>query len=306
MNYLSSCSNLMVLQLHSNNKITDDGVIAISKCCTNLHTLRLAYLDAVTDVGISHLMHLPELSFLTIEFLRGITIESCQSISQCRTLISLKWEGHQVVINNTFFHGLAKNCGLLEELQLHNCIDVTDEGILDLCRHCPRLTIFSLSRCPKFSDVSLIAMGENCPRLAYLVVGKINKGISDKGIVALSEGCYSLKILDVFNGIYSASLTYKPVTDIGITALGRNCPNLESLSTQYFHITDASLLQFKCLMDINVRGCKKITAFGVDHLLENCRGTLKALNLESCPQFSEQEIDRWRAQNENLSINSKK
>jgi len=263
----------------------------------------MAYLDGLTNESIHHISKLPCLSSLTLEFLRGVSAAASTYIITCHGLISLKWEeDEEKVITNEFFRGLAKNCPGLEEIFLHNCTEVTNDGIMELTENCRRLSVLFLGMCPKFSDISLFGLGKNCPGLTNLVVGKINKGITDKGLVALATGCPSLKLVDIFSGTYDPKLIYKPITDIGVSALARSCRNLEHLSVQHFNITDKGISEFKSLMDLSLKGCRKITANGIEHLLENCRGILKSLNLEACTQFTEDQIQYWQEQNQNLQI----
>jgi len=125
------------------------------------------------------------------------------------------------------------------------------------------------------------------------VIGKINKGISDKGILALASGCPSLSSLDIFNGTFDPRIVYKPISDIGVAFLARNCLSLESLSLQHFNITDLGISEFKCLMDLNLKGCRNITVNGINRLLENCHGILKSLNLD-CTNFTQDQISQWK------------
>lgn len=44
---------------------------------------------------------------------------------------------------------------------------ITDEGLVSLCRGCHKLQILCVSGCSNITDASLTAMGLNCPRLKW-------------------------------------------------------------------------------------------------------------------------------------------
>lgn len=100
-----------------------------------------------------------------------LIISSCPSCSLsllhyfCLLFLSSPWLFfspvlylHKVCLNNT----QKKIHSLFCEQQ------ITDEGLITICRGCHRLQSLCVSGCANITDAILHALGQNCPRLRYL------------------------------------------------------------------------------------------------------------------------------------------
>lgn len=183
---------------------------------------------------------------------------------------------------------------------MENCPSVTNAGMIALASHCRQLQILFLGDCPKFSDDSLVALGKHCPGLNTLIIGRIRRGITDTGIIALAQGCPQLKNMDILHdGSYNpddpAQYQYRHISDRAVRTLASCCPNLSSLSLRYLDITDDAVSTFNNLVYLNVRGCRGLTPQGIDHVINNCHN-LQTLTVEHCPQLRNS-VDRWKQNN---------
>lgn len=104
----SCCTNIKVLNLKGCIKISDSGILALSKGLSNLTTFTLSRNDMVTT-------NVTDVSLLAISDycpgLKIVDLSGCQMLTD----ISLCW--------------LAKGCKYLQQLNLANCSKVTNAGI---------------------------------------------------------------------------------------------------------------------------------------------------------------------------------
>lgn len=96
------------------------------------------------------------------------------------------------------------------------------------------------------------------------------------------------------SSLSSLDLTGCPaLTDEGVTAVGRCCPNITSLSLARCRVTDTGLAALggaelaATLLELRLDGCRAITDQGVERLLAGC-GALQILLLHQCPGVTEQ------------------
>jgi len=96
------------------------------------------------------------------------------------------------------------------------------------------------------------------------------------------------------SSLTSLDLTGCPaLTDEGVAAVGRRCPNLTSLSLARCKVTDTGLASLgraelaATLLELRLDGCRAITDQGVEQLLAGC-SALQILLLHRCPGVTEQ------------------
>jgi len=148
----------------------------------------------------------------------------------------------------------------------------------------------TLSDCPKIGDESLRHLAKYCPQLQVLILG--NRMITDLGLTEIARKCVGLRSLILLDAVYSAHQLYSHITDVTFLELAQNCPNLESLCISDVDITDRGLLQFRSLVDLNIRGCSKVTAVGINAIINNC---FKLHTLAITEEyFSSQDLLFWK------------
>jgi hypothetical protein len=145
---------------------------------------------------------------------------------------------------------LAKKCRKLRSVCLHECELVTDEAIRAIANSCPdleKLDLGGLSRIDEYgtsfsgniTDESFLIVGQKCSKLVYI------------------------------------SITHNIVTDIGIAALARGCPQLGSFSAHHCpSISTAGITDLshgcKELRTIDLRDCERITDDSLFRIAEGC------------------------------------
>ena len=144
---------------------------------------------------------------------------------------------------------------LMENLDLTECQDITDAGLLSLSDHCYCLKKISFSGCIKISHVGLRSLVLKNGSVVKLDLTKCHL-IDDKGLRSIAVSLNHLKELDI-SGCYN-------VTDFGISAVARCCPKIE-------------ILKLRC--------CINISKFGDKGIVDICNfcPLLKVLDLYGCP-----------------------
>ncbi|XP_047498108.1 F-box protein At3g58530-like isoform X3 [Penaeus chinensis] len=113
-----------------------------------LRELNLCGCIKVTDITLTHALHLQELQYLNLSH--------CQAV------------GEEGLIN------IANQCPSLEVLMLVDCGQTTDQVILVLSHHLKRIKTLDLQRCFKLTDDALDSLS-NCTTLQYLDVSGCEK-----------------------------------------------------------------------------------------------------------------------------------
>jgi len=116
--------------------------------------------------------------------------------------------------------------------------------------------------------------------------------ITDVGLMAIGQHCCGLKSFVLLDAVYSAHQLYEKITDVSFLAFSRFCLGLESLCISDVDITDQALLEFRSLIDLNIRGCSKITSMGINAIVHNCF-RLKALAITE-EDFDSGDVQVWR------------
>lgn len=170
----------------------------------------------------------------------------------------------------------------LEELSLRGCKEITDDGVVPLVTALgPQLRKLSLSGCKSLHDRSVRTMAARCPELRVLELAFCSN-ISDAAVDALARGCSRLEKLDLEEvpeltdaalgslaahtrgSLRAIVLSYDDkLTDVGLLALARGCPNIEQLlMDNCTRVTDQALAALPGLLHkldvVAVYDCNKI------------------------------------------------
>eukprot|EP01125_Pyxidicula_operculata_P019680 TRINITY_DN7144_c0_g1_i1.p1 TRINITY_DN7144_c0_g1~~TRINITY_DN7144_c0_g1_i1.p1 ORF type:complete len:535 (+),score=87.58 TRINITY_DN7144_c0_g1_i1:52-1656(+) len=288
---LSECTGLESLVIASNSKITDKPFELLIKNCTSLKELNLAYIDNLSNEGLSMIGQSSSIEVLELSTQRSITLEGIEKLCQpslLHSLVRFRIDNMKhILIDDNFLTEFSKHANQLEEIYLDNCSNLSSVGISSLCKANPKLRVIFIGVCPKLGDAGLLSIAENCKDIQEIIVGNVIRGVSDKGIVEISKNCPNLRVLDLLHeGQYNKIFVYRPVTDIAAIALAKGCPNLETLCLRYFDVTDQGLANFNSLVNLNIKGCVKLTSQGIKQVVKNCH-QLKNLMLEDCPQLDD-------------------
>ncbi|XP_074559411.1 F-box protein At3g58530 isoform X1 [Curcuma longa] len=229
---------LQHLNLNGCQKISDEGIEAITSCCPQLREFYLYWNVRLTNVGITHI------------------------VRNCRELRSLNLSGCKNISDHSL-HLIADNYQKLQDLDITRCIKLTDRGLQQILLKCSllqRLNLYALSSLTDAAYKKIACLSH----LTFLdLCGAQN--LTDEGLSCIA-GCKNLSYLN---------LTWcVRVTDVGVVATAEGCRSLELLSLYgIVGVTDACLeaLSKFCsnsLMTLDVNGCVGIKKRSREHLLQ--------------------------------------
>ncbi|XP_009594422.1 F-box/LRR-repeat protein 3 [Nicotiana tabacum] len=245
-----SCKYLVEIGLGKCKGVTDLGIFQLVSGGVNLKVLNLTCCSDLTDNAIS-----------------AIT-------DSCRSVLCLKLECCNSLTEKSLYR-LGLHCSLLEELDLTDCVGVSDTGLHYLSK-CTKLVCLKLGLCTNITDKGLYYISRNCREIRELDLYRC-KGIGDNGLYALSSGCKRMQKLN---------LSYcSEVTDKGIEYLGY-LPELYNLEMRcLWNVTGTGLTALatgcKRLAELDVKDCAYIDDSGFMALAYYSRN-LQQINLSHC------------------------
>ncbi|KAL4198579.1 hypothetical protein AMTRI_Chr03g46620 [Amborella trichopoda] len=233
-----SLMDLRSLNLNGCQKISDDGIEAVTAACPNIRIFSIYWNVRVTYVSVKHLVNnCKEITELNLSGCKKISVGSWQLI--------------------------ADHYSKLEVLNLTRCIKLTDNGLQQILLYCPMIMSLNLYALSSLTD-NAYQMISFLTNLRFLdLCGAQN--LSDQGLSSIAK-CKNL---------VSLNLTWcVNVTDVGVLALASTCTSLEYLSLfGITGVTDKSLeaLSRSCsatLSTLDVNGCIGIKRRNRNELLE--------------------------------------
>jgi hypothetical protein len=129
---------------------------------------------------------------------------------------------------------LAESCPRLEDVNLADCVNITDDGMNGLALHCFGLNTLDLSG-TKVTGKGVARLGEGCRALKKLDLHGL--AISEAGLRKLAESVPTLE--DV--GIDGC----RQITDLTAATLAQHCPGLHTLHLSGTKVTDAGLARLR-------------------------------------------------------------
>ncbi|GMH81967.1 hypothetical protein TL16_g09102, partial [Triparma laevis f. inornata] len=188
-------------------------------------------------------------------------------------------------VTDVGLRSLAMGCIYLRHLNLSGCLGIAGVGFATIGECCRELTDLKLSGCRQIPTWVFLKVFEGCRKIEVLDVSYCTK-IGDGEIKSAAEKC----------GVMREQIHLKEckqVSDVGVLAISQGCSGLEVLdlsrSELQFKITDVSLLALsersQILNKLNLNGCEMITDAGLSWLAKGCSG-LKWLDMMNCSKVS--------------------
>ncbi|KAI8624193.1 RNI-like protein [Xylariaceae sp. FL1651] len=165
--------------------------------------------------------------------------------------------------------GTVIGCPKLKKLNLSYCKHITDRSMAHIAAHASsRLQSLSLTRCTSITDAGFQSWAPfRFANLSHLCLADCTY-LSDKAIVALVNAAKALTHLDL-SFCCALSDTATEVVALGL-------PHLRELKMAFCGsaVSDNSLaciaLHLNDLERLSVRGCVRVTAVGVENVLDGC------------------------------------
>eukprot|EP00795_Rhopilema_esculentum_P002093 gene2093-17665_t len=249
---------LQVLKLEGNNRITDSAVRSLVKSCPDLHHLHLVDCERITDLSL-------------------------KALSQCKNLVVVNYADCIRLSDAGVRYIVEGSSGpKLRELNLTNCLRVSDVSVLRIAQRCNSLTYLNLSYCEHVTDAGVELLGTILSLMSVDLSGCL---IQDQGISALGN---NPRLRDITIASCSS------VTDIGIQKLVQQTRDLENLDVSSCKLlTDHAIksLAFCCrrLRTLNIAGCRLLSDQSLQYLSGVCH-YLDTLDISGCNLVSDKAL----------------
>ncbi|PYH95526.1 F-box domain protein [Aspergillus ellipticus CBS 707.79] len=220
-----SCPQLETLNVSWCTGVHTAGLKMVVGACANLKDLRASEISGFDDVDFALQLYekntlerlIMSRTNLTDEFLKALV------------------------------HGLDPEMDLLQErpivpprrlkhLDIHQCSDLTDDGVKRLAHNVPDLEGLHLSQCSELSDESVMAVIRTTPHLTHLELEDMEK-LSNNTLVELAKSPCAAR-LEHLNISYCENLG-----DIGTLQIMKNCPSLRSVEMDNTRVSDLTLME---------------------------------------------------------------
>ncbi|XP_010254418.1 PREDICTED: EIN3-binding F-box protein 1-like [Nelumbo nucifera] len=272
---------LLIRGSNSIRGVTDFGLSAIARGCPSLKALSLWNVSSIGDAGLSEIAsgcHM--LEKLDLCQLPSISDKGLMAIAEnCPNLISLTIESCSKVGNESL-QAIGRCCPNLQSISIKDCPLVGDQGVASLLSSVSYVLTKVKLQGLNISDVSLAVVGHYGKAVTELVLTGL-QNVSERGfwVMGNTHGLQKLKSITI--------TSCRGVTDLGLEAVGKGCPNLRQLILQKcLFLSDNGLIAFArnaaSLESLQLEECNRITQSGVLGALSNCGAKLKALSLVKC------------------------
>ncbi|OTA94128.1 hypothetical protein M434DRAFT_21076 [Hypoxylon sp. CO27-5] len=275
--------------------ITDEGFSALWKVCGK--NIKIWRMKSVWDVSANQILEMSE----NAKGLEEVDWSNCRKVGDNLLARVVGWvvpehlpNPKQVVISNSAAAarlrqaqtivlpppGTVIGCPKLKRLNLSYCKHITDRSMAHMAQHASnRLQSLSLTRCTSITDAGFQSWAPfRFTNLSHLCLADCTY-LSDTAIVALVHAAKSLTHLDL-SFCCALSDTATEVVALGL-------PQLRELKMAFCGsaVSDNSLacvaLHLNDLERLSVRGCVRVTANGIESVLDGC-GNLVWADVSQC------------------------
>ncbi|XP_063820160.1 F-box/LRR-repeat protein 17 isoform X2 [Pseudophryne corroboree] len=201
-------------------------------------------------------------------------------------------------VKDDLLERIASRCCRISELNISDCLNVTDVGICIFALKCSVLVKYTAYRCKQLSDLSLISLATHCPSLQKVHVGNQDRltdealkqigsrcrdlrdihfgqcyKISDEGMIVIAKGCPKLRKIYMQEN--------KLVSDKSVEAFAEHCPELQYVGFMGCAVTSKGVIRLtnlKNLSSLDLRHINELDNETVMEIVKKCRN-LTSLNL---------------------------
>ncbi|RXM36684.1 F-box/LRR-repeat protein 13 [Acipenser ruthenus] len=281
-NIAVGCSELQHLEINDMPTLTDKCILAIVSECQNLQTVSLQDSTHLSDSAFKALAEAAKLTKIKIRGNNRMTDASWKSFCKSSPCLCHIYAADCQKITDISLKaiGSLKN---LTVLNVADCIRLSDAGIKYLVEgpSAGKLREVNLTNCVRVSDMSLLRISQRCLKLTYLSLCYCEH-LTDSGLELLA-GLPSLTSLDL-----TGTNIQDQMTDLYMQYLTGVCQYLHELDISgCVHITDKTTkyLQNSCkqLHVLNMLYCKNITR----------QAALKVKARVQCWEYSNEDPPAW-------------
>ena len=242
------CQKLQVVNFAHTN-ITSRGIQLMMMGCPKVYDINVCACDSMTARGA-----------LVI-----ITPDETRTFSN--KLVSLNFARTQ--FRNTCCYWLCKGYPSLKFLDISDCQDTSDAGVIELSRGCRKIEHLAIKNLPNLTPIGVRSCFQNLAKLKYIDVSG-NRRLNDRCFIVSS------KERDL-NGFDMSNMA--AITDVGLNAMCtiRSLTNITVASDKQAtsHVTDKMQRQLAShcplLKSVNYSGVIWLSDLGILALVNNCQ-----------------------------------
>ena len=249
--------SLLALDVTAIDGVTDKTMDAVAANCYRLQGLNITHCRKISDDSLINIArncrHLKRLKFNEC---RQLTAKSIIEFARhCKQLLEIDLHGCLQIEDDAVTAMISEGPNL-RELRLAHCQRITDSAFLNLpFEHTyDTLRILDLSDCGELQDNGVIKIITAAPRLRNLVLAKCRQ-ITDRAIMAITKLGKNLHYIHLGH--------CARITDTGVTQLVRICTRIRYIDLACCtNLTDASVTQLAHLPKLKRIGlvkCNNIT-----------------------------------------------
>ncbi|XP_071498794.1 F-box and leucine-rich repeat protein 13-like [Diadema antillarum] len=282
-NVSSGSRKLQMLVVNDCFTLRDDMIVAVAGNCPTIRSISFLYTPNITDVAIKALAVHRKLQQIRIEGNSRITDASFKYLGKYCADMRYVYVSDCPRITDASLKSLA-TCRNINILNVADCIRISDNGVRNLVEgpSGPKLREMNLTNCVRVTDVSIMKITQKCYSLVY---GSFcfSEHITDAGAEMLGN----------MPALSSLDISGCNITDTGLGALG-NCYHLRDVVLSECHqITDLGIQKFvqQCrdLDRLDISHCMQLTDGAIKNLAFCCR-RLSFLNIAGCSQLTDMSI----------------
>ncbi|KAK9399344.1 F-box/LRR-repeat protein 13-like [Crotalus adamanteus] len=196
-----SAPKLKELNLANCCHVSDISLVKISERCPNLIYLNLHNCQLVTDTGMQAMTAMASLAYLNISRI-GITDQGLESLGRHLKIKEIILSECRL-ISDTGMKVLCTELKKLDYVDLSFCRHISNATLKNLSLNCRKLTCLIMVGCVKINDSGIQLIASGCSFLHYLDISGC-KNVTDKTLKNLAKGCPQLRILKM---LYCAGIT---------------------------------------------------------------------------------------------------
>ncbi|XP_031131912.1 F-box/LRR-repeat protein 4 [Ipomoea triloba] len=263
--------------------ISDECLSSLAKACLPLNRFSLVCCNGITSNGLLSLLSAyPSLQYLALEAFDFLTDEIMEALSvYLRSVVTIKLTECSRLTISTIF-ALARNCDVLEELDMENTGLGRKGGSPDW-HISSKLKCLNMGKNIRVSDKCLAEIAFVCRMLEKLDVSFCS-GISKEGIASVLQICPEIRSLKIDHCL-------------GIESIGEGpeLPKLEVLSADRSGLNGSGLaaIGIRCsgLLKLGLEGCNGVTTKGVEEVAKKCK-RLRKIKLGMCAHVDASVVER--------------
>lgn len=219
------CRHLETLHI-TDCYVTNDGIASVAALCKSLRVLTLAYMDGISDEGLSAVLgHIPNLEELDLTFCTILDAGVKELATRAKNLRKLSLA--DCLVSDEGVKELVAGATQLQSLRLDQQEDsdifITDDSLQSIATHCKHLRLLSVTNNPRITDAGVIAVTKACPMLEVLDVSGTT-AVTDHAIEEMmrqlpQEQCKRLSLLshrssitDVMRQTWNTHRASRPIT----------------------------------------------------------------------------------------------